>query len=83
MRGLLITPIKTFSDMDQESQTNKNKIKGRRSDFADELARLREKALAELEARGYDVRGKTPAQIRLTLRAGRHKRRSHRSRVLD
>ncbi len=33
-----------------------------------ELARLKDAALAALEQRGYDVRGKTPAQIRELLR---------------
>jgi hypothetical protein len=69
--------------MDQENRSSKNSIKTGQSDFADELARLREKALAELEAHGYDVRGKTPTQIRLALRAGRYKRRNHRSRAPD
>ncbi len=32
------------------------------------LEKLKNEALAELEQRGYDVRGKTPAQIRELLR---------------
>jgi hypothetical protein len=32
------------------------------------LEELRSEAIAELERRGYDVRGKTPAQIRKMLR---------------
>ena len=32
------------------------------------LDELRREAIAELERRGYDVRGKTPAQIRELLR---------------
>jgi hypothetical protein len=32
------------------------------------LEELRSEAIAELERRGYDVRGKTPAQIRQILR---------------
>jgi hypothetical protein len=32
------------------------------------LQELRSQAIAELERRGYDVRGKTPAQIREILR---------------
>lgn len=32
------------------------------------LDELRREAIAELERRGYDVRGKTPAQIREVLR---------------
>jgi hypothetical protein len=35
------------------------------------LAELRSEALAELERRGYDISGKTPAQIRRMLRARR------------
>jgi hypothetical protein len=42
----------------------------------EELAKLRNAALAELERRGYDVRGKTPRQIRDAL-----KRRPRRSNV--
>jgi len=38
------------------------------------LEELRREAIAELERRGYDVRGKTPAQIRQMLKA-RPKRR--------
>jgi hypothetical protein len=34
----------------------------------EELAMLRNAALADLERRGYDVRGKTPAQIREMLK---------------
>jgi hypothetical protein len=33
-----------------------------------ELAELKTAALSELERRGFDVRGKTPAQIRQILR---------------
>lgn len=40
----------------------------RRQRLRDELAQLREAALADLERRGYAVRGKTPAQIRELLR---------------
>lgn len=32
------------------------------------LEKLRDEAIAELERRGYEIRGKTPAQIRQTLR---------------
>jgi len=34
----------------------------------EDLAELKRAAIAELERRGYDVRGKTPAQIRQILR---------------
>jgi len=40
------------------------------------LDELRSEAIAEFERRGYDVRGKTPAQIRQMLRARRPKRKS-------
>jgi hypothetical protein len=33
------------------------------------LEELKNEAITELERRGYDVRGKTPAQIRQMLRA--------------
>jgi hypothetical protein len=42
----------------------------------EELAKLKHAALAELERRGYEVRGKTPAQIREML-----KRRPKKSRA--
>ena len=32
------------------------------------FAELKRAAIADLERRGYDVRGKTPAQIRLVLK---------------
>ena len=34
----------------------------------EELAELKDTAIAKLERRGYEVRGKTPAQIRQILR---------------
>jgi hypothetical protein len=34
----------------------------------EELAKLKHAALAELERRGYEVRGKTPAQIKEMLK---------------
>jgi hypothetical protein len=46
----------------------------RRKRLANELAALREKALSRLEARGYAVRGKTPAQIRRALKIRRRKK---------
>ena len=39
-----------------------------RDKLREELATLREEAIASLERRGYDVRGKTPAQIRSALK---------------
>ena len=39
-----------------------------RNKLRETLAELGNTALAELERRGYDVRGKTPAQIRRLLR---------------
>ena len=38
------------------------------------LKELRNEAIAQLERRGYDVRGKTPAQIRIMLRTRPSKR---------
>jgi hypothetical protein len=39
-----------------------------RDKLREELATLREQAIASLERRGYEVRGKTPAQIRSALK---------------
>ena len=36
----------------------------RRKKMLEELAKLKSAAIAELEQRSYDVRGKTPVQIR-------------------
>ena len=49
---------------------------GERKNKLAELAKLKRAALAELERRGYEVHGKTPAQIRETL-----KRRPKKSRA--
>jgi hypothetical protein len=38
-----------------------------RNKFRETLEELRNTALAELEGRGYEVRGKTPGQIRRML----------------
>jgi hypothetical protein len=43
-------------------RTGKSKVR------LEELAKLKHAALAELERRGYEVRGKTPAQIREMLK---------------
>jgi hypothetical protein len=40
----------------------------RRAKMRETLAEIRSAAIADLERRGYDVRGKTPAQIRLVLK---------------
>jgi len=46
----------------------------KRRKFVEDLRRLRAEALAELERQGYEVRGKTPAQIRAAIkRAPRRK----------
>ena len=45
----------------------------RRSNLREELARLKSAAIADLVRRGYDVRGKIPAQIRQILRRVRLK----------
>jgi hypothetical protein len=39
-----------------------------RKNKREELAKLKDAALSELERRGYEVRGKTPAQIREMLK---------------
>jgi hypothetical protein len=39
-----------------------------RKNKLEELAKLKHAALMELERRGYEVRGKTPAQIREMLK---------------
>ena len=39
-----------------------------RKNKSEELAKLKQAALMELERRGYEVRGKTPAQIRDMLK---------------
>jgi hypothetical protein len=49
---------------------------GERKSKLEELAKLKHAALTELERRGYEVRGKTPAQIREML-----KRRPKKSRT--
>ena len=49
---------------------------GERKNKLEELAKLKRAALAELERRGYEVRGKTPSQIREIL-----KRRPKKSRA--
>ncbi|MGB6316124.1 MAG: hypothetical protein WBG13_26755 [Pseudolabrys sp.] len=49
---------------------------GERKNKLEELTRLKHAALTELERRGYEVRGKTPAQIRKML-----KRRPKKSRT--
>src|ERR1017187_1255011 len=40
----------------------------RRAKMREKFAELKRAAIADLERRGYDVRGKTPAQIRLILK---------------
>jgi hypothetical protein len=47
--------------------------------IGEELAELKNEAITRLESRGYDVRGKTPAQIRQILRRrpAKHKPRTH------
>ena len=48
----------------------------RRTEMRDKLTELKNAALAELEYRGYDVRGKTPAQIRQILKRRPSKQKS-------
>ncbi len=53
----------------------------RRKKFREELAELRKAALAKLECRGYDVRGKTPAEIRQLLKRRPSKQKPDASRA--
>ena len=46
---------------------NNDRVRERKDKF-EQLAKLKQAALAELERRGYEVRGKTPAQIREMLK---------------
>jgi len=46
---------------------NNDRVKERKDKF-EQLAKLKQAALAELARRGYEVRGKTPAQIRQMLK---------------
>jgi len=48
-----------------------------RDKIRQELAALREEAISKFERRGYEVRGKTPAQIRSALRRRPKKKRSN------
>jgi hypothetical protein len=48
----------------------------RRVQMREKLAELKSAALAKLECRGYDVRGKTPAQIRQILKRRPSKQKS-------
>jgi hypothetical protein len=47
-----------------------------RDKVRDELAALKEEAIARLEHRGYEVRGRTPAQIRNALKRRPKKKKS-------
>jgi hypothetical protein len=52
-------------------------IAARRKKLREAVAKLRNIALNRLERRGYDVRGKTPSQIRLMLKRPPTKRKSN------
>ena len=52
-------------------------IAARRKNLREAVAKLRNIALTNLEGRGYDVRGKTPAQIRQMLKRPPTKRKSN------
>lgn len=60
--------------MEETPENPASAVEQRRRQLADEVAELRQKALADLEARGYAVRGKTPAQIRRALAVRPRKR---------
>jgi hypothetical protein len=47
-----------------------------RKKLREELAEIKNAALAELERHGYDVRGKTPGQIRQMLKRRPSKQKS-------
>ena len=49
----------------------------RRAKMREKFAELKRAAIADLERRGYEVRGKTPAQIRLILKRRPSKQTSH------
>jgi hypothetical protein len=55
---------------------------GERKKKREELAKLKHSALAELERRGYEVRGKTPAQIREMLKRHPKRLRANSNRVI-
>jgi hypothetical protein len=48
----------------------------RRNNMRKTLEELKSAAIARLEQRGYDVRGKTPAQLRRLLKQRRTKQKS-------
>jgi hypothetical protein len=48
----------------------------RRNSMRKTLEELKSAAIARLEQRGYDVRGKTPAQVRQLLKQRRAKQKS-------
>jgi hypothetical protein len=54
----------------------------RRNKLRETLAELRNTALAELEHRGYEVRGKTPGEIQKLLKSRRAKQKS-KARVVE
>lgn len=55
----------------------------RRAKMREKFAELRMAAIADLERRGYAVRGKTPAQIRLILKRRPAKPKSITSKPFD
>jgi hypothetical protein len=61
------------SDRPLPSFQNEDRLKEHQK-FEENLAKLRELALAELERQGHDIRGKTPGQIRELIRRRPRKR---------
>ena len=55
----------------------RDNIAARREKLRATVAKLRNIALTNLERRGYDVRGKTPAQIRQMLKRPPTKRKAN------
>ena len=67
---IIVTPVNDGSRvMFDNGNIQRDKIR-------EELAALKEEAIAKLERRGYEVRGKTPAQIRNALKRRPKKKRS-------
>lgn len=54
--------------MTEHNRPTSNQRAALRTKMQEELAGLKSSAIAELEQQGYEVRGKTPAQIRQILK---------------
>ena len=67
-RGAARTPFPASPFKTMSIQAMPDERARRRRIKKEELAELKDTAIAKLERRGYEVRGKTPAQIRQILR---------------